>query len=189
MKLFEFQGRRPRIHPDAYVFEDAVIIGDVELGPGVSIWPGVTIRGDKAPITIGAGSNVQEQAMLHADPGFPLKLGENVTIGHGVMLHGCEVGAHSVIGIGAILLNGSKVGACCLVTAGSQLGAGPRLADNSLIAGNPARILMTLGNSDIEGLRDTAKEYQDLAEAYRRDLRPLRPGEIGPDSLSTGGVR
>lgn len=188
MKLFAFQGLRPRIHPDAYVFENAVIIGDVEIGPGVSIWPGVTIRGDKAPIVIGAGTNIQEHAMLHADPGYPLRLGENVTIGHGVMLHGCDVGAHSVIGIGAILLNGSKVGSCSLVAAGSQLGAGPRLAENSLISGNPARVLMTLDISDIEGLRDTAKEYQDLAKAYRRELRPLRSDEIGLESRSAGGV-
>ncbi|WP_175951554.1 gamma carbonic anhydrase family protein [Burkholderia sp. BCC0405] len=189
MKLFAFQGLRPRIHPDAYVFEDAVIIGDVEIGPGVSIWPGVTIRGDKARILIGAGSNIQEHAMLHADPGYPLTLGENVTIGHGVMLHGCDVGSHSVIGIGAILLNGSKVGSCSLVTAGSQLGAGPPFADNSLISGNPARVLMTLGVSDIGGLRDTAREYQDLAEAYRRDLHPLRPDEIRLESRRAGGVR
>lgn len=178
MKLFAFQGLRPRIHPDAYVFEDAVIIGDVHIGPGASIWPGVTIRGDKARIAIGANSNIQEHAMLHADPGYPLTLEENVTIGHGVMLHGCYVGAHSVIGIGAILLNGSKVGSCSLVTAGSQLGAGPEFADNSLISGNPARVLMTLDASDIEGLRDTAREYQALADAYRRDLHRLQPHEI-----------
>jgi carbonic anhydrase/acetyltransferase-like protein (isoleucine patch superfamily) len=178
MKLFAFQGLRPQIHPDAYVFEDAIIIGDVHIGPGASIWPGVTIRGDKARIAIGANSNIQEHAMLHADPGYALTLEENVTIGHGVMLHGCHVGAHSVIGIGAILLNGSQVGSCSLVTAGSQLGAGPRFADNSLISGNPARVLMTLGASEIEGLRETAREYKALADAYRSELHRLQPDEI-----------
>lgn len=179
MKLFSFQGHQPRIHPSAYIFEDAVIIGDVEIGPGVSIWPGVTIRGDKARIVIGAGSNIQEHAMLHADPGFPLTVGENVTIGHGVMLHGCDIGKNTVIGIGAILLNGSKVDADSLVTAGSLLSAGPQFTAGSLISGNPARVLMTLSPSDIQGLRDTAKEYQDLAEAYRHKLHPLHPNDIG----------
>ena len=173
MKIYAFEGHVPRIHPSAYVFEDAVIIGDVEIGPGASIWPGVSIRGDKAPIRVGAGSNVQEHAMLHADPGSPLTVGDNVTIGHGVMLHGCDIGANSVIGIGAILLNGAQVAADSLVTAGSQLGAGPSFPAGSLIAGSPARVLMPLSASDIQGLRDTAKEYQDLAEAYRRGLRPL----------------
>lgn len=187
MKLFAFEGLRPRIHPEAYIFEDAVIIGDVEIGPGASIWPGVTIRGDKAPITIGANTNVQEHAMLHADPGHPLTLEQGVTVGHGVMLHGCHVGAYSVIGIGAILLNGSKVGSCSLVTAGSQLGAGPRFADNSLISGNPARVLMTLADSDIEGLRDTAREYTELANAYRRGLHRLQPDE--PELRRAGGGR
>lgn len=172
MKLYAFQGRSPRIHSSAYVFEDAVIIGDVDIGAGVSIWPGVTIRGDKAPIIIGAGSNIQEHSMLHADPGFPLTVGENVTIGHGVMLHGCDIGKNTVIGMGAILLNGSKAGENCLVTAGSLLSAGPQFPAGSLISGNPAKILMTLGSSDIQGLRETAKEYQELATAYRHKLHP-----------------
>ena len=127
--------------------------------------------------------------MLHADPGFPLTLANNVTIGHGVILHGCKIGEYSVIGMGAILLNGSAVGACSLVTAGSQLGAGPRYADNSLISGNPARILMTLGESDIEGLRETAQEYRDLAESYKRELHCLQPEEIGLQARNSGDVR
>lgn len=180
MKIYAFDGRSPRIHPSAYVFEDAVIIGDVEIGPDASIWPGVTIRGDKAPIKVGAGSNIQEHAMLHADPGSPLTVGDNVTIGHGVMLHGCDVGANSVIGIGAILLNGALVAPDSMVTAGSLLGAGPAFPAGSMIAGNPARVLMPLSASDIQGLRDTAKEYQDLAEAYRRRLRPLPAHEHLP---------
>jgi carbonic anhydrase/acetyltransferase-like protein (isoleucine patch superfamily) len=179
MTIYSFQGRSPRIHPSAYVFDDAVIIGDVEIGPLVSVWPGVTIRGDKAPITIKAGSNIQEHAMLHADPGYPLTIAENVTIGHGVMLHGCTVGANSVVGIGAILLNGAHVGADCMVTAGAMLGAGPNFPSGSLISGSPAKVLVALSHSDIQGLRDTATEYQELAAAYRTGLTPDRGGETG----------
>lgn len=189
MKLFSFKGHCPRIHPDAWIFEDAVIIGDVEIGPRVSVWPGVTIRGDKAGIVIGLGCNIQEHAMLHADPGFPLTLADNVTIGHGVILHGCKIGENSVIGMGATLLNGSEVGACSLVSAGSQLGAGPRYADNSLISGNPARVLMTLGDSDIRGLRETAQEYRDLADSYKRELHRLQREDIGLRACNAGGVR
>lgn len=182
MTIYSFQGRSPRIHPSAYVFDDAVIIGDVEIGPQVSIWPGVTIRGDKAPIMIKAGSNIQEHAMLHGDPGYPLIISENVTIGHGVMLHGCTVGANSVVGIGAILLNGARVGADSMVTAGTMLSAGPNFPSGSLISGSPAKVLMALSHSDIQGLRDTAIEYQELAAAYRTGLTPAAPdrgGETG----------
>lgn len=182
MTIYSFQGRSPRIHPSAYVFDDAVIIGDVEIGPKVSVWPGVTIRGDKAPIMIKTGSNIQEHAMLHADPGYPLTIAENVTIGHGVMLHGCTVGANSVVGIGAILLNGAHVGADCMVTAGTMLSAGPNFPSGSLISGSPAKVLMALSPSDIQGLRDTAIEYQELATAYRIGLAPAAPdcgGETG----------
>lgn len=173
MSTYRFKGVTPQIHPDAYVFEDAVIIGDVRIGRNVSIWPGVTIRGDKAPIVIKEGSNVQEHAVLHADPGYPLTIERNVTIGHAVVLHGCSVGENSVIGIGAILLNGSSVPADSLVTAGSILSAGPRFVPGSMIAGSPATRLVELSKSDIQNLRDTALEYQALANEYRDGLERL----------------
>jgi carbonic anhydrase/acetyltransferase-like protein (isoleucine patch superfamily) len=173
MKIYSFQGVRPRIDPTAYVFDDAVIIGDVEIGPRVSVWSGVTIRGDKARIEIKEGCNVQEHAMLHADPGFPLTIEPNATIGHGAMLHGCHVGANTVVGIGAILLNGVKVGADCLVTAGASLSAGPNYPSGSMISGSPAKVLMKLSDSDIRNLQDTAVEYQELAAAYRDGLVPV----------------
>ncbi|MBR8221961.1 gamma carbonic anhydrase family protein [Burkholderia ambifaria] len=169
MKTYSFNGVSPQIHPDAWVFEDAVIIGDVQIGPNVSIWPSVIIRGDKERIVIGAASNVQERAVLHADPGFPLVIGEGVTVGHCAVLHGCTVGTYSVIGIGAILLNGVRVGDSCLVTAGALLSAGPAYASGSMIAGSPARVLINLSDSDIRNLKDTAVEYQELAALYRRE--------------------
>ncbi|WP_213939394.1 gamma carbonic anhydrase family protein [Pseudomonas sp. dw_612] len=173
MTTYRFKGVTPRIHPDAYVFEDAVIIGDVHIEKNVSIWPGVTIRGDKAPIVIREGSNIQEHAVLHADPGYPLTIDKNVTVGHAVVLHGCTIGENSVIGIGAILLNGSSVPADSLVTAGSILSAGPRFVPGSMIAGSPAKRLVELSKSDIQNLRDTALEYQALANEYREGLERL----------------
>ena len=173
MKVYAYQGIVPRIHPSAYVFDNAVIIGDVDIGPHVSVWPGVTIRGDKAKIVIAEGSNVQEHAVLHADPGHPLRIDRNCTIGHGVVLHGCTLGSHTVVGIGAVLLNGVHVGDDCLIAAGSLLSAGPRYASGSLIAGSPAKVLMGLSESDIRNLRDTATEYQELAAAYRQGLVPV----------------
>src|SRR5437899_1358952 len=104
MKSYTFKGVAPRIHPMAYVFDGVVVIGDVEIERNVSIWPGVTIRGDKAKIVIREGSNVQEHSVLHADPGYPLVIDTNVTIGHRAVLHGCTVGSHTVVGIGAVLL-------------------------------------------------------------------------------------
>jgi carbonic anhydrase/acetyltransferase-like protein (isoleucine patch superfamily) len=170
MKSYTFKGHTPQIHPSAYVFDDVVIIGDVQIERNVSIWPGVTIRGDKEKIIIKEGSNVQEHSVLHADPGFPMVIERNVTIGHGAMLHGCTVGSHTVVGIGAILLNGVQVGENCLIAAGAILSSGPRFSPGSLISGSPAKVLINLSESDIQNLRDNAIEYQDLAVAYREGL-------------------
>ncbi len=170
MKCYTFKGVAPQIHPSAYIFDDVVIIGDVHIEKNVSIWPGVIIRGDKERIVIKEGSNVQEHSVLHADPGVPLVIERNATIGHSVVLHGCTVGSHTVVGIGAILLNGAQVEENCLITAGAILSAGPRFPSGSLISGSPAKVLMSLSESDIQNLRDTAIEYQDLAAKYRENL-------------------
>lgn len=170
MKIYSFRDVRPRIHPSVYAFENVVVIGDVEIDADVSLWPGVTIRGDKGGVRIGAGSNIQDHAMLHSDPDQPLSLGRDVTIAHGALLHGCSIGAGSVIGIGAILLNGVSVGESSRVSAGAILGAGPLFPPRSLIAGTPASVLMTLSESDVAVLDETAAEYRDLAEQYRTGL-------------------
>lgn len=180
MKIYSFRGLAPRIHPSAYIFDDAVIIGDVEIGANVSVWPNVVIRGDKAPIVVKAGSNIQEGAVLHADPGLPLTIEEDVTIGHGAILHGCTIGRNSVIGIGAIVLNGAQVQPDSLVTAGTLVSAGPNPPPRSLISGNPARVLMALSESDVLAHRETAQEYRDLADAYRTGLKVVDAGVSYP---------
>ena len=181
MRTYSFQGVQPRIHPSVYAFDDVVVIGDVEIEADVSLWPGVTIRGDKGPVRIGRGSNVQDHAMLHSDPGHPLVLGSDVTVAHGALLHGCTIGSGSVVGIGAVVLNGVSVGASSRVSAGVVLSAGPRYPSHSLIAGNPAAVLMTLSDSDVAVLDETAAEYRELAAQYRAGLRRVTlPGREQP---------
>ncbi|GLW52691.1 gamma carbonic anhydrase family protein [Kitasatospora phosalacinea] len=181
MRTYSFQGVRPRIHPSVYAFDDVVVIGDVEIDADVSLWPGVTVRGDKGPVRIGRGSNVQDHAMLHSDPAYPLVLGTDVTVAHGALLHGCTIGSGTVVGIGAIVLNGVSVGESSRVSAGVVLSAGPRFGPRSLIAGNPATVLMTLSDSDVAVLDETAAEYRELADTYRTGVR-----EVTLPGLPTG---
>jgi carbonic anhydrase/acetyltransferase-like protein (isoleucine patch superfamily) len=177
MKTYSFQGVRPRIHPSVYAFDNVVVIGDVEIEAGVSLWPAVTIRGDKGPVRIGRGANIQDHAMLHSDPDYPLTIGQDVTVAHSAVLHGCSVGAGTVVGIGATLLNGVSVGASSRVSAGVVLSAGPVYPPRSLIAGNPASVLMALSDSDVAVLDETAAEYRELAAQYRTGLhRVVVPG-------------
>lgn len=180
MNVYQFEGKVPSVHPSVYAFDNVVLIGDVRIDEGVSLWPGVTIRGDKGPVHIGAGSNVQDHAMLHSDPAEPLVVGRNVTIAHGALLHGCVIGDGTVIGIGAVILNAVTVGASSRVSAGAVLSAGPTYPDRSLIAGTPPQVLMGLSDSDVSVLDDTAAEYRELAEQFRVGLVRLsgqaRPG-------------
>ncbi len=130
---------RPRkFAPDAWIAESAEVIGSVSIGAKVSVWFGAIVRADNEPMIVGAGSNVQEAAVLHSDPCYPLNIGENVTVGHKVMLHGCSVGNGSLIGIGAVVLNGAKIGRNCLVGAGAIVTEGKVFPDGCLIVGSPA---------------------------------------------------
>lgn len=183
MRTYSFEGVSPRIHPGVYAFDDVLVIGDVEIEADVSLWPGVTIRGDKGGVRIGRGSNIQDHSMLHSDPDRPLTVGRDVTIAHDVMLHGCSIGDGSVIGIGAVLLNGVVVGESSRVSAGVVLSAGPLLPPRSLIAGTPASVLMRLSDSDVAVLDETAAEYRELAARYRTGLRRVSvPGRGASDA-------
>ncbi len=167
MSLYKYKNFSPKIDESALVFPNATLIGDVSIGKNAGIWPGVTIRGDKERIVIKDGSNIQEHCVLHADPGFPLTVHENATIGHNVVLHGCTIGSHTVVGIGSIILNGVIVGDNCLITAGSILSLGPTYPANSLISGSPAKVIMKMSESDVQNLKDTAIEYMELAKEYK----------------------
>lgn len=170
MNVFTFCGVRPKVHPSVYAFANVVVIGDVEIDAGVSLWPGVTIRGDKGTVRIGRGSNIQDHCMLHSDPDAPLIIGPDVTIGHGAIVHGCSVGAGCVIGIGAVLMSGVLIGNSSRVAAGAVVGAGPTYPPRSLLAGTPASIVVPLSDSDVKTLDETAAEYRALSEQYRSGL-------------------
>ena len=173
MALYELDGIAPRVAESAWVAESAEVMGNVALGEDASIWFGAVLRGDNDPITIGAGTNVQDGSVLHADIGQPLTLGERVTVGHKVMLHGCTIGDESLIGIGAVVLNGAKIGRHCLVGAGALVTEGKEFPDGSMILGSSARVVRQLTPEQIEGLRRSAQGYVENARRFRAGLHRI----------------
>lgn len=170
MAIYAFDGLRPHLHDSVYIAEDATVIGQVSLAQGSSVWPQAVLRADNEPIEIGAGSNVQEGAVLHTDPGFALHVGLEVTIGHQAMLHGCTVGDGSLIGIQAVILNGAVIGRNCLVGAGAVVTEGKVFPDNSLILGAPAKVVRELDEQAIAALRANARHYIEHAQRYKQTL-------------------
>ena len=173
MAIYQLGDRVPKIDESAFVYENATIIGWVELGRGVNIWPYATLRGDNEPIVIGDGSNVQESCTLHTDPGYPLTIGKNVTVGHHVMLHGCTIGDGSLIGIQAVVLNRAVIGRNCLVGAGSLVTEGKVFPDNSLILGAPAKVVRELSEEDIARMRSNNLGYVARGENYKAHLKRI----------------
>lgn len=163
----------PDIHPTAYIPDEATVIGQAVLEAGVSLWPGAVLRADNARIHIGEGSNVQEGAVLHVDPGCPLTVGKHVTVGHQAMLHGCTIGDESLIGIQAVVLNRAVIGRHCLVGAGALVTEGKTFPDRSLILGAPARVARTLSDEEVADLKASAEHYRERGQTYRQNLRRL----------------
>ena len=170
MPIYRLGEHTPQIDPTAWVADNAVIIGRVVLGPGANVWFGAVLRGDNEPITIGARCNIQEGAVLHTDPGFPLTLEEGVSVGHQAMLHGCTVGKGSLIGIQAVVLNGAVIGADCLVGACALVTEKKRFEAGSLIVGSPAVVKRAMDAAQIVGLADIASGYVARAAQYRAAL-------------------
>ena len=173
MAIYELDGVAPQVATSSWVADSAQVIGDVVLGEGASVWFGTVVRGDTARIAIGAGTNVQDASVLHADVGVPLVIGSNVTVGHQVMLHGCTIGDESLIGIGAIVLNGAKIGKNCLVGAGSLVTEGKEFPDGCMILGSPAKAVRQLSPEQIEGLRQSARHYVENARRFKSGLRKI----------------
>lgn len=173
MTIYQFQNKKPVIAESAYVAAEAVVIGDVHLGEHVSVWPGAVIRGDNEPITLDEGSNAQEGAVFHTDPGYPLLVGKNVTVGHQAMLHGCTVEDGCLIGIQAVVLNGAVIGAESLVGAGALVTEGKIFPPRSLIIGSPAKAVRILSDEDIAGMRKNAQNYIQRGQAFKTDLVAL----------------
>jgi carbonic anhydrase/acetyltransferase-like protein (isoleucine patch superfamily) len=171
MAVYQLDNHTPRIAPSAWVADSAQVIGNVELAEGASVWFGAILRGDTEPLHIGRGSNVQENTVIHADAGYPVTLGENVTIGHQVMLHGCTVGDGSLIAIQAVVLNGAKIGKNCLVGAGSLVTEGKEFPDGSLIMGTPAKVVRPLTPEQIQGLKNSAAHYVANAQRFKAGLK------------------
>jgi len=173
MTIYALADTAPQIDPSAWVAPDANVIGNVVLGAKSSVWFGCTIRGDNERIEVGTGSNVQENCVLHTDPGCPITIGTNCTIGHKVMLHGCEIGENSLIGMGATILNGAKIGKNCLIGAGALITENKVIPDGSLVMGVPGKVVRTLDADAIAGLTRSAEHYQHNAARFAADLRAL----------------
>jgi len=173
MPIYALGPHRPVIDPTAYVTDTAVLIGKVELRAESSIWFGATLRGDNEPIVIGRGSNVQEGAVLHTDPGSPLTVHEHVTVGHQAMLHGCTIGSGSLIGIQAVVLNDAIIGKNCLVGACALVTTGTVIPDGSLVLGSPAKAVRPLTDDEIANMHRGIKTYIERAARFRKELKAI----------------
>jgi carbonic anhydrase/acetyltransferase-like protein (isoleucine patch superfamily) len=173
MAIYRLSGHAPQIPGSAYVAAEATLIGQVTLGESSSVWPGAVIRGDNEPIRIGDATNVQEGAVLHADPGFPLVVGSNVSIGHQAMLHGCSIGDGCLIGIQAVVMNGAVIGKNCLVGAGAIVTEGKVFPDRSLILGAPAKVVRELTDEQLAGLAGNVATYARKAALFQTELQRI----------------
>ena len=173
MALYQLDEHRPQLAEGAWVADSAEVMGQVRIGARASVWFNTVVRADNALIDIGAETNIQDGTVLHCDPGKPLHIGQGVTVGHNVMLHGCTVGDHSLIGIGAVVLNEAVIGKNCLVGAGALVTEGKTFPDGSMILGSPAKAVRQLTPEQIEGLQRIAQGYVQNAERYRRGLKKI----------------
>ena len=173
MATYRIGTSTPTVDAGAWIAPGAHVVGQVAIAAECGVWFGAVVRGDNEPIHIGRGSNVQEGAVLHTDPGFPLSIGVGVTVGHQAMLHGCTVGDGCLIGIQAVVMNGAMLGRECLVAAGALITEGKSFPDRSLILGSPAKAVRTLSDGELEALRRSAEVYIAKAKAYAVDLVQL----------------
>ncbi len=170
--IYQLGERQVRAEGEYFVAASAVVIGAVLLKCNASVWFNAVVRGDNELITIGENSNVQDGAVLHTDPGYPLVIGRDVTIGHKVMLHGCTIGDNSLIGINAVVLNGARIGRNCLIGANALITEGKEIPDGSMVLGSPGKVVRMLTQQQIDGLKMSALHYVENGRRYRRDLKP-----------------
>lgn len=173
MAIYELDGHVPNIAPSAYIAEGATVIGRVTIGENASVWPGAVIRADDETIVIGTGSNIQDGAVLHVDPGVPMVIGSNVTVGHLAMLHGCTIGDLALIGLGAIVYNRAVIARECLVGAGAIVTEGKTFPERSLIIGAPAKVVRELDEAALASLRRAADTYIRRGVRYRERLKRI----------------
>ncbi len=168
---YGLEGVAPEIGVGVWVAPSAAVIGNVVLEDEANIWFGAVLRGDTEMIWVGAGSNVQDNCVLHTDKGFPLRIGPNCTIGHGAILHGCSIGEGSLIGMGAMIMNGARIGKGCLVAAGSLVTEGKDIPDGTMVMGRPAHVTRLLSEEDIAGLLGSAAHYRGNAARFAKGLK------------------
>ena len=173
MPIYQLNDRKPVIPASCYIAESATIIGSVILGERVSILFGVVLRADNEPITIGDDSNIQDNSVLHTDPGVPITIGKGVTVGHSVMLHGCTIGDGSLIGVQAVVLNHSVIGRDCLVGAGAVVLEGKSFPDRSVIFGSPAKAVREVSEENVMRLRMSAESYVKRGQYYKANLKRI----------------
>ncbi len=174
--IYQLQDRRVTVKTaNYYVAPDAAVIGAVSLGDQVSVWFNAVLRGDNDEISIGDYSNIQDGAVLHTDPGFPLQLGEGVSVGHKAMLHGCSIGDYSLIGINAVVLNGAKIGKNCLVGANTLIPEGMEVPDNTLVVGDRGKVQRPLKAEQLAMLERIAQSYTEKIARYRDGLVAIEP--------------
>lgn len=153
-----------------FIAPGAVVLGDVYLNEDVGIWYNATVRGDRASITVGRGSNIQDNCVVHVEAGYPVEIGENVTIGHGAIVHGCTIGDNTLVGMGAILMNGCRIGKGCIIGAGAIVTGGKEIPDHSLVVGNPGKIVRQATDAEIEKNLQNARFYVEEAKAEKKKL-------------------
>ncbi|GLS87788.1 gamma carbonic anhydrase family protein [Cypionkella aquatica] len=172
--IYALDGIAPQIDPSAWVADTAVLIGKITLNADANVWFGAVLRGDNEEILVGRGSNIQENAVLHTDMGYPLVIGPNCTIGHKAMLHGCTIGEGSLIGMGATILNGAKIGRGCLIGAGALITEGKEIPDGSLVMGAPGKVIRQLDAEAQARLIKSAESYQANARRFAKGLTLLK---------------
>lgn len=168
--IYDLDSWRPTFAGDYFVADSAAVIGQVQAGPEVSVWFNAVVRGDNEPIHLGARVNVQDGAVLHNDPGYPITLDEGVSVGHLAVLHGCSVGAYTLVGMKAVVLNGAVIGRDCLIGAGSMVTGNKVIPDGSLVMGTPARVVRALTEDEVRELRRVSDAYVQRARRYRAHL-------------------
>ena len=171
--IHNFKNNTPTLHKDSWVASNAVLIGKVILKKDANVWFNVVLRGDIEPITIGERSNVQDGSVFHTDPDCPLTLGKGVTVGHMVMLHGCEVGDDSLIGIGSTILNKTKIGKNCIIGANTLITENKIIPDRSLVLGSPGKIIREVTDKEIEEIKENAKHYVENYKRYKKKRRVI----------------
>ena len=166
--IYDFEGQIPKIDPGSWVAPNAVIIGRVELKKNYNIWFNTTLRGDLEPIIIGENSNIQDGSVIHTDPGCPTIIGRGVTVGHMVMLHGCEIDDDCLIGIGSTILNKTKIGKNCIIGANALVTENKVIPERSLVLGSPGKVVRQVTDDEIEHIKENARDYVENFKKYKK---------------------